>query len=71
MRPHPVTVLRFLLAAVLVGALVLCIGTLAWNTAPAANRELLSAMTGALILLCRDATRWAFPSKQAEPENEA
>ncbi len=63
------TRLRFLVALVVIGALVLCIGTLVYFPMPAGNRELLATLTGALVLLARDATRWVFPSagKNEEP----
>ncbi|WP_395443552.1 hypothetical protein [Caulobacter sp. UC70_42] len=54
---------RFAMAIMIIGALVLCIGTLVYFPMPAGNRELLATLTGALTLLARDATRWGFPTR--------
>lgn len=55
--------LRFAVAGAIIGALVLCIGTLVFWAMPPGNRELLATLTGALTLLARDATRWVFPTR--------
>lgn len=65
-RP-PERALRFSVATIIIGALVLCIGTLVFFPMPPGNRELLATLTGALTLLARDATRWVFPTR---PEHE-
>ena len=58
--------LRYGLAALIVGALVLCIGTFAWFRVPPENRELLVGLTSGLLLIARDAVRWIFPSREPE-----
>ncbi|MDR7232067.1 hypothetical protein J2X45_003170 [Caulobacter sp. BE264] len=62
--PH----LRFAVAMTIIGALVLCIGTLVYWPMPDGNRELLATLTGALTLLARDATRWVFPQRGNDEE---
>lgn len=59
---------RYVVAVLIIGALVLCIGTLVYIPMPAGNRELLATLTGALTLLARDATRWVFPTREQHPE---
>lgn len=61
---------RYLMAALIIGALVLCIGTLVYWPMPAGNRELLATLTGALTLLARDATRWVFPTRDPHAEEK-
>jgi hypothetical protein len=60
--------LRFALAALIIGALVLCIGSLTWHAIPDTSRELVATLTGVLGILARDATRWAFPQRPDHPE---
>lgn len=59
--------LRFGLAALIIGALVLSIGTLVWRAIPDSSRELVAGAIGALSILARDATRWAFPPREHDP----
>lgn len=58
---------RYLVAVLIIGALVLCVGTLVFFPMPPGNRELLATLASALTLLARDATRWVFPTR---PENQ-
>lgn len=60
--------LRYAVAALIIGALVLCIGTLAYFPVPRDNRDLLVALTTALTLLARDAARWVFPTREPHQE---
>lgn len=60
--------LRFALALVIIGALVLCIGTLVYFPMPAGNRELLATLIGALILLAQRAAGWIFPQNEDPPK---
>lgn len=60
--------LRYAVAALIIGALVLCIGTLAYFPVPRDNRDLLVALTTALTLLARDAARWVFPTREQRQE---
>jgi len=64
-------VLRFGLAALIIGALVLCIGTLVWHAVPDSSRELVAGAIGALTILARDATRWTFPPRDQSPEPQS
>ena len=57
-----------ILAGITIGAFILCIGTLCWHLVPPENRELVAGLTGVLGLLARDAARWAWPTKNPEPQ---
>lgn len=61
---------RYIVAVLIIGAHVLCVGTLVFFPMPPGNRELLATLTGALTLLARDATRWVFPTREPHAEEK-
>lgn len=62
--------LRYIVAVLIIGALVLCVGTLVFFPMPPGNRELLATLASALTLLARDATRWVFPTREPHAEDK-